>query len=249
MMGMMTTIDENRILPWEGVYNARDLGGYPTADGGETRWHRIVRSDNLARLTEAGKRALIEYGIRTIIDLRLPEELEAEPPPFRDHETLLYHNISLVDPAKRNYQEEFTTLANDYVAILEQFRSQVAETMTTIARAPEGGVLIHCHAGKDRTGITSAILLRLAGVSAEIAAQDYALTSVCLRPLDEEWIDADPTQRAQRQEQYEIFRAREGVMDEVLEHLEAAHGSVERYLLDAGVTPEDVERLRRRLRN
>lgn len=244
----MTAIDERRILPWEGLYNARDLGGYPTDDGKETQWGRIIRSDDLARLSEEGKKSLLDFGIRTVVDLRLPDELEIDPPPFRDHDTITYHNISLVDPARRKYQEKFTTLADDYVAILENFGPQMAQTMTTIARAPEGGVLFHCHAGKDRTGITSALLLRLAGVPLSIAAEDYALTTVCLRPLDEEWIEADPAQRVKRQEDYEIFRAREEVMEEVIQRLEEKHGSVEQYLLDVGVSPEDIGKLKARLR-
>ena len=68
--------ERTRRLAWEGLLNARDLGGYPTADGGETRWGAVVRSDNLTPLTEDGRAALLAYGIRSIVDLRRPEEAE-----------------------------------------------------------------------------------------------------------------------------------------------------------------------------
>ena len=72
----------SRRLDWEGCVNARDLGGYGTADGGETRWGAVVRSDSPAWLTGAGRAALAEYGVRAVVDLRLPAELDDYPNPF-----------------------------------------------------------------------------------------------------------------------------------------------------------------------
>src|SRR5205823_6923920 len=71
-----------RHLTWDACYNARDVGGYPTNSGGRTRWRALVRADNLHRLTPEGQAALREYGVRTIIDLRLAGELERHPSPF-----------------------------------------------------------------------------------------------------------------------------------------------------------------------
>ena len=67
-----------RQLAWEACYNARDLGGLPTVDGGYTRWQAVIRTDLLSRLTAQGKRALLDYGVRTIIDLRGPKEVQDE---------------------------------------------------------------------------------------------------------------------------------------------------------------------------
>src|SRR4051812_3403516 len=71
-----------RDLTWADCYNARDLGGYPTADRRTTRWQALIRADNLVRLTPAGQAALRAYGVRTILDLRLAYELEIDPNPF-----------------------------------------------------------------------------------------------------------------------------------------------------------------------
>ena len=157
-------------------------------------------------------------------------------------------NVPFVDdPHAPGQRPEFTTLAADYIETLERRRDSVREIMRTIAEAPEGGILIHCHAGKDRTGITSALLLTLAGVSKEVAAEDYALTSECLRQLDEEWLANGPNDRTWREQEYEKFRARAEVMLEVLEHIDRRYGSTEAYLLDVGVTPHEIERLRARV--
>lgn len=239
--------ERGRRLAWEGCLNVRDLGGYPTAGGGETRWGAIVRADNLAQLTDDGRAALIDYGIRTIVDLRKPEEIALHPNPFAEAGThgIEYRNISLVDPAAPS--PGFTTLANDYKGMLDRFQPTMGEIMTAIARSPVGGVLIHCMAGKDRTGIVSALLLALAGVPRETIAADYALTAECLRPVDEEFLRNGPGDRATREAQVATFSPRAEVMCEVLEHLDERHGGVERYLRQAGLTAEDIDSLRVRL--
>ena len=171
-----------RRLAWEGCVNARDLGGYPTADGRETRWGAVVRSDSPAALTEAGRAALADYGVRAIVDLRLPTELADAPNPFAepgDH-GIAYTNVSFIDPAFA--PDAVTTLADDYLQMLDRYRRPVAEAITAVAQASPGAVLVHCAAGKDRTGLVAALLLGLVGVPAETIAADYAMTGEALRP-------------------------------------------------------------------
>jgi protein tyrosine/serine phosphatase len=138
-------------------------------------------------------------------------------------------------------------LANDYKRILDSFAPAMAEIIQVIAGAPEGPVLIHCMAGKDRTGMVAAILLDLAGVARETIAEDYALTAERLRPLEREWLENGPGEREERAAQQARFEPRAEVMLEVLSHLDQRYGGVEPYLLRAGVTPEDIARIRARL--
>ena len=70
----------SRNLAWDGLLNARDLGGHPTGDGGETRWGQVVRADSVRQLSDEGWQAVVDYGIRTVVDLRSDEELAADPP-------------------------------------------------------------------------------------------------------------------------------------------------------------------------
>ncbi len=237
-----------RRLTWEDCLNVRDLGGYPAANGRETRWGAVVRSDNLSPLTEAGRKALRDYGIRSIIDLRMAEEAEQHPNPFAepgDH-GITYTNVSFINPDVPP-PDEFTTLANSYAGMLDRFQPEVSEIMGTIARAPEGGVLVHCHAGKDRTGLVCALLLELAGVDRVTTSADYALSEECLRPLREESLPDRPGERAEREKELSKYSPRAEVMMEVLERLDQRYGGVEPYLLQAGLAPQDIARLRERL--
>jgi protein-tyrosine phosphatase len=239
---------QSRRLDWEGCYNARELGGYPIADGRETRWGAIVRSDTPWRLTAAGRESLVAHGVRTIVDLRLPKELATHPNPFAepgDH-GIAYVNLSLLE-LRDDRPSTFATAADDYKDLLERFRGRVAAILRAIADAPPGVVLVHCAAGKDRTGLVSALLLDLAGVPRETIAEDYALSSEYLRPYDEEWLANGPGERAEREAAYAKYYARAEVMLDVLAYLDERYGSPEAYLVQAGVAPEEIARLQARL--
>jgi protein-tyrosine phosphatase len=240
--------EQTRRLAWEGLLNARDLGGYPAQGGRETRWGAVVRSDSLAALTEAGRAALAGYGVRAIVDLRLADEIDRHPNPFAepgDH-GIVYSNVSIIDPAVESPPERLA-LAQGYLWMLDHFAGQVAEVMAAVAAAPEGGVLVHCAAGKDRTGLISALLLGLVGVPAETIAADYALTAELLRPRDQEWLENGPGERAEREALLARYAPTAEVMLEVLDGLDRRYGGVERYLLAAGVSEADLARLRERL--
>ncbi|ACZ43549.1 protein tyrosine/serine phosphatase [Thermobaculum terrenum ATCC BAA-798] len=236
-----------RVLGWEGCLNVRDLGGYASRYGGETRWGAVIRADNLARLTEAGRRDLLAHGVRTVIDLRMPEEVRLHPNPFakEGEHGVRYHNISFLDPAVP--KEDFTTLANDYKWMLDTFSASVAEVMRVIASAPEGAVLFHCMGGKDRTGLISALLLEVAGVDRETIAADYALTQECLRPEWEAWLESEPDKREERERELAKYMPTKEVMLEVLEYLDERYGGPIEYLRRAGVSEEELERIRARL--
>ena len=164
----MTT---TRRLDWATLVNARDLGGYPTTDGGAIRWGALVRSDSLSSLTPSGQDALVAYGIRTVIDLRMPDETASSPNPFAvagDH-GVAYHNRSFIDPAAEPATFA-ATLAEDYQSMLARFGPQIAAVVTTVAGAGEGGVLVHCAAGKDRTGLIVALLLGALEVVPDVIA-------------------------------------------------------------------------------
>jgi protein-tyrosine phosphatase len=238
-----------RLLAWDGCLNARDLGGYATEDGRETRWGMVVRSDSPAALTEAGRAALADYGVRAIVDLRLPTELAEDPNPFAepgDH-GIVYTNVSFIDPAA-GFPPDTLTLAENYLWMLNRFDGFVAQAMAAIARAPEdGAVLIHCAAGKDRTGLISALLLGLVGVPAETIAADYAMTAELLRPRDEEWLEHGPGERAEREAMLARFTPTAEVMVEVLAGLTERFGGVEPYLRVTGLGQGDLDRLCDRL--
>lgn len=243
-------LERTRRLAWEGCLNARDLGGFPTDDGRERRWGAVVRSDHPGRLTAAGRDALIVYGIRTIVDLRLPHEIGEYPNPFAEPGShgVLYAHRSFIEPGVPLPPNLASmTLVENYSAVLGRFSTSVGAIMASIATAPEGGVLVHCAVGKDRTGMISAMLLELLGVDRETIAADYALTAQCLEPETSEWLRNGPGERSGREQFLAQHHPRAEVILEVIERLDDRYGGVETYLLEAGVTPAEISMLRDRL--
>jgi protein tyrosine/serine phosphatase len=242
-------------LAWEGCGNVRDLGGLETEDGVTTRSGAIVRADNIRRLTEAGWSALVEHGVRTVVDLRFDEELAEDPPADLPvdvvHVSLFGHWTPEFEAEVR--EEQRTTddwaamLRWLYLDALDRNAPAFAAAVSAVARAGEGAVCVHCLAGKDRTGILAALLLRVAGVRIETVDADYAASEQNVRRMFTEWIDEaeDEADRAWRLRHAHVPA---GVMRAVLAELEARHGSVARYLLAAGATEEDLEAVRVRLR-
>ncbi len=241
-------------LEWEGCLNVRDLGGLTTEDGHVTKTGRVVRSDNVRRLTDAGWRSLAEHGITTVVDLRWPEELAEDQP--RDVDVDVVHVSVLGDSVDEKYIEmldEHLDSVEDvadhyawsYVDFLERYRDRFGRAFAAVANA-DGGVVVHCAGGKDRTGLVSAILLRLAGVSLEAIGADYAVSARNLEPRTAEWLAEAPDglTRARREKLSGTPAA--GIV-RVLQEIESRYGSVAGYLQAAGVSGEQVRRLQDRL--
>jgi len=244
-----------RRLDWEGCLNVRDLGGHPTEDGGETRMGVVVRADSVRRLTEAGWQSLVDYGIRRILDLRLESELEEDPP--GDLPVEVVHVSFLEDlPLERQIEifqrwidapDDVTATRDGYLEMLVEYRGNVAAAISAVAGAPEGGVLVHCMGGKDRTGLVAALLLRLAGVSVADIAADYGLSAENIKPLWQIWVE-DAGDENERELRRRLSASPAEAMAQVLETLERERGSVRQYLLDAGASDKDLDHVVARLR-
>jgi hypothetical protein len=133
-----------------------------------------------------------------------------------------------------------------YAGLLERFAPGIASAVATIGRSPGDCVLVHCFAGKDRTGLVSALTLRLVGVAVDDIADDYGLSGDNIVPLLEPWI-AEASSEEERQLRRVIGASPAEAMREVLAELEGRHGSVQDYLLGAGAHAADLERAQARL--
>jgi protein-tyrosine phosphatase len=248
-------LPRSRDLVWDGLLNVRDLGGQPTEDGGETRFGAIVRADTVRRLTDEGWQELLDYGIRTVVDLRTDRERAEDPPAEIPVEIVHVQTLeeggdvaAEVEAAAKEAPDYATATRDVYLIFLERFRSNFARAVAEVAGANEGGVLVHCAGGKDRTGLVTAFLLRLAGVPAEDIAADYAISEERLRPRHEAWL-AEAETEAERERLRRITATPAAAMVGVLEKLDRRYGSVEGYLR-AGGAPADIgERVRARLRD
>src|SRR4029453_18589242 len=161
---------------------------------------------------------------------------------------IAYTNVSFIDPAAAP-PDAVTTLAEDYLQMLDRYRQGVAESMAAIASAPaDGAVLIHCAAGKDRTGLISALLLALVDVPADTIAADYAVTAELLRPREQQWLAGlPPEEGAQREGMVVRDPPPPGDMRAVRAGLTERDGGLEPYLRSTGLDAGDLERLRKRL--
>lgn len=256
------TSANSRVLEWDGCLNVRDLGGLRTREGQTVRWGALVRSDLLCRLSKAGRGAPLAHGIRTIVDVRFPEEVayDWDRYPFREDPRtsvdagLRYVNVPFnsqrapIDDHHAHAQYESAQSRSELNRLdLDANQLGVAAIVATIADAQPGGVLVHCHGGKDRTGIVVAVILSLLGVADEDIADDYALTMTNLEPLIVEWLDHMSSDPAERDRLRRLATPSRDAMLETLAHLASVHGPAESYLRAGGLTDDQAARLRTRL--
>jgi protein-tyrosine phosphatase len=134
-------------LRWPDLRNARDLGGTPVAGGGRIRERALIRTDDHGRLDAAGLDAVRAYGVGRVIDLRWGWQAAKYPSPLVADE-----RYRLVPACPDPFDDEDETLAGAYRLMVDAGRERLAAVLTAIAEAPPGGVVVHCHAGRDRTG-------------------------------------------------------------------------------------------------
>lgn len=230
-------------LPLKKAYNVRDLGGYACRDG-VTAFRRFVRADGLENLDESDVEFLKEYGIRTVIDLRSGDELALWPDPpaltaFADCINIPLIMGNALDDSRFADVPPERFLAEYYLDILKKSQIALCEVIETAASAREGGVLFHCAAGKDRTGIIAALLLGLAGVSVSDILSNYEVTYTFIRH--------NAILMAQNaQSPIEHMYSQRDSLEAGLEHINTFGGILD-YLEKIDVTSETLERIRKRL--
>jgi hypothetical protein len=234
----------SRDLLWDGGYNVRDLGGLPTAAGHRIRRGAVVRSASLAFLTESGWRQLWEHGVRTVIDLTDDND-EAKPDLAERPAGLTALRLPLdpVDDAEFwGYWGKGLHGTPLYCRpFLDRFPDRTAKVVTAIAQAEPGGVLVHCAAGRDRTGIIAMVLLAFAGVAAADIIADHELSHDRLRPLFSRlgWPDQEPMIDKALAEH---GTTRRETLSAALDSFDAAD-----HLRSGGCTADDLAALRARL--
>lgn len=245
------------ILALQGASNLRDLGGYRTDDGRRTKWGLIYRSSELSTLTDDDFEYLLNLGIKQVCDLRTRQEIE------RRANRLPKELIALHKPIYKElpvggwdfilnlHRLEETWLRGYTEHIIDQKAQAFGDLLRFLADANHLPIVIHCTAGKDRTGVLLALLLLALGVPEETVIADYSLSNLYYETLRQKMeSDMMPLYRLKLTDKHlqPIFVANPAIMQATLKHIKDKYGSVMAYLRDAaGVEDEIIERLRTNL--
>ena len=236
----------DRVWRLQGATNFRDLGGYRGRDGRPVRWRRLFRSGHLGSLTEADKALLADLGLATAFDFRG----EAERSTMTYHLPGVAQHALAIEPAVAQCLRRLAAegqcitaplvveLMDDfYRAMVNDHAHRFAELFEQLLQA-DAPVVLHCTAGKDRTGFAAALILLALGVPRDVVAQDYLLTN--------ELLQQPPPQRSGiPDEALEVlWRVQQGFLDAALQAVDAEHGGVERYLSHRlGLSPTALDAL------
>jgi protein-tyrosine phosphatase len=250
----------------EGAVNVRDVGGLPTEDGGETVYGRVLRSENLQELSPADVRKLVdEIGVTTVVDLRTTGEVELEGPGPLDAVPSVRHAYHPVLPELgsrtdavaealllKKRELDLSRFPDDimcghYLGYLEERPEEVTGALRAIATS-EGAAIVHCAAGKDRTGVIIALALLAAGVEPEAIVADYMATADRMDAIIErlsrsQTYASDVTSRPVR-----AHLPREETMKAFLEQLHVRYGGLPAWLAGNGFTSDELSLLRAKLR-
>ncbi|WP_338787181.1 tyrosine-protein phosphatase [Metabacillus sp. FJAT-53654] len=229
-------------LPIDSLENCRELGGYSTEYGDQTKWHSFLRSSDMSKLSKEEIVFLGEYGVKTVIDLRGEDEIETHKNPLAEEDFCEYYNIPFItenvsDITVTSYE---ISMGDFYIDLLEQKNDSVKRIFDVIAQAKAGCIVFHCAAGKDRTGILAMLLLGLAGVEKKDIVSNYEVTYTNLESMHqiEHPYGNIPKEYMYSNRDY-IIRAYEYILH--------TYQSVGQYLLTKGVEQDVIDLVRERL--
>jgi len=250
-----------RVLDVEGVANFRDIGGYVTLDNKRVKRGLIYRSGKLDQLTDGGWQTLTEtFKVQLVCDLRSVEEVEQPPDAFRD-ESVRYEALPLNTLEDRLAQLRLVIFNRSalreavpagYKSIIVDGNPRVfGQIIQWAANADNLPMLIHCTAGKDRTGVASALILALLGVQDEIIIADYTLSNLYYENFYD--VGARLAKRVawlgvRMDHLWPLLVAEANTMEQTLNHIREKYGSIEDYIRTAaGVSDDDIANLRKNL--
>ncbi len=243
----------DRFLNLLSTLNTRDIGGYPTRDGHTTRWGRFLRSDSLHKLSVVDVEMLQAAGLDAIIDLRRTDEAAAEPDLTAGFPAIHYFNLPVLpkavsSPASDNPLAGVRSLSDVYIAMLDHFQANLRVIFETIAAHASAPMIIHCTAGKDRTGVVFALLLDLAGVDDETIIEDYALTKGRIEPMLTRLRANALTAGLDLTRHEAMLLCEPELMQVALAHLREKYGDAANYLHTIGLSAAQIATTREAVR-
>jgi protein-tyrosine phosphatase len=248
--GGTVVLAAERRVPFEGIQNFRDLGGYPTTDGGTVRWGQLFRADALHKLTAVDLGAFDALGVRTVYDLRGDAERTEFPEPFESIHLPIAGRPEgeppPAPPAGMSAADGEAMLRDMYVGTLIHSAPRFGQLFTGLADAERLPAVFHCHGGKDRTGIVAALLLLALGVDRETVLDDYEATRRYRTIVDQQDSLANLLAAGVSPEAAAgVLGAPRWAMAAAVDAVDGEYGGIEAYLTTTvGLSPVSVRRLR-----
>ncbi len=257
---MAQTAAPDRVIPMEGGRNFRDVGGYRTSDGRVVKWKALYRSGSMANLTPEAISRFSTLGVTSIIDLRSTDERRRDPSNWQQAGQFGYWardygmgdmggmGAYLANPANRTAAAMRTMMANSYRTLPMQQAASYRELFARLATPHKGAVVVNCTAGKDRTGIATALVLTALGVPYETVRQDFLLSNNA-QGMDTLHKDLSSPMAALPADVVAPLIGVEGeYLDNAFDQLKKDYGSVEGFLAkELGVGPRQIAALKRNM--
>lgn len=238
----------------DGVFNMRDIGGYETAEGRRVKRGLVYRSAFLSELTDADHARFTSLGIQRVYDLRTPKESAERPDKLPEGIAYIPLRIVEEEPMKRlrvfmNRHRLLDIFSASYRGpLLDEGAAKYGQMIRDITDADKLPVLYHCTAGKDRTGIATALILEAVGVPRDTVIKDYLMSNLTA----DYWLDDMEAQMVENgvewlkaQQLWPLIATSPRLINDLFEHIDDQHGGVIPFLTnEAGLTGADIERLK-----
>ena len=229
-----------RRINLKNTINLRELGGYMRRDGKVTKYNQFLRSGNPSRLDSDEIEFLLNYGLKTVVDLRNTKEITKEKSALNGIDGVSYFHLPLFDTGSPNIPEKHESLGDLYVSLFN-YSTNFGNVFNAMAENSEGTIFFNCTAGKDRTGLIAAMLLMLAGVDEYDIIADYQVSFTYFKPAFEKTLEVHPNMPMH------FAYSNPEWIENIMKMVAEGYGNIENYLIDRGATAKSLEILKDKL--
>lgn len=238
---MLYMTREERMIHLDKMTNTRDLGGYETRQGTYTKAHHYIRGSSPANATDKDLEQLYDYGIRAVIDLRSDFEKENQPNRLKGYKDVDYYEVNLLQEKTTKVVPEqiknYKDLSGLYIYTLEVMKETIKQVFDIFMKYPYDAVMFHCSAGKDRTGVIAGLLLELVG------CHDYDIVKDYSESYENNYEKNEELKKIMDEDTEDYLRSSPRYMMVLLDYLRENYGSAKEYLLNIGMSIDEIDEL------